>query len=421
MDAPLLDNKGFRGLWLSQVALALGDAMMQMGLLEFFRIHGYSERTETAKMFFAVALPGMLLGPLAIAYLDRWQRRRVLIASDAARAVIVALIALWVLPVQAGRLVSRNLFAVYLLIFVIGSITTFYYPARYALIPNLVFNEQLIPANTLFTTSLAIAGVSGRAIGGFVAERFGVEWAILSNTVAYLVATVLVWHIQMNPHATTGSGDTDRSGGWGDLETGLVYIWQHPTALSLALLSAVFAFLAGVFAVEIVGYTMETLGLRTGGFGYLLTTAGAGAAVGVLMVKRGKRWTKATWLPFAQLLLVSGVLILMGLTARVWITVLLLFVLGAIAATVLIPIDAKLQEEVDDKRRGAVFATRGMLTSGTMVVAFWLQFGTKLFQRTPAPHILLWLGFGSIAAAALTVVMLQPGRHNVGRAKCDGK
>jgi MFS family permease len=413
--ASLLDNKGFRGLWISQIVLALGDAMMQMGLLEFFRVHGYSERTETAKMFFAVALPGLLLGPLAIAYLDRWQRRHVLIASDASRAVIVALIALWVLPVQSGRVVPPNLFAVYVLIFVIGSITTFYYPARYALIPNLVFNKQLIPANTLFTTSLAIAGVSGRAVGGFVAERFGVEWAILSNTVAYLVATVLVWRIQMDPHATTGTGDSARSGGWGDLKTGLAYIWEHPTALTLAALSAVFAFLGGVFAVEIVGYTMETLGLRTGGLGYLLIAAGAGAAVGVGLVGRGKPWARAAWLPFVQLLLVGAVLILMGLTARVWITVLLLFVLGAIAATILIPIDAKLQEEVDDKRRGAVFAARGMLTSATMIAAFWLQFGTKLFQRTPAPQIMLWLGIGSIAAAALAAVTLRTGRRSADR------
>jgi len=316
------------------------------------------------------------------------------------------------LPVLMGRVPFRNLFAVYALILLIGSITTFYYPARYALIPNLVGNERLIQANTLFTTSLAIAGVGGRAIGGFVAERIGVEWAILSNAVAYVVATVLVWRIQMDPHATTGGPDSKEPGGWGDLKTGLVYIWQHHSALSLALLSAVFAFLAGVFAVEIVGYTMETLGLRTGGFGYLLVAAGAGAALGIGLVGRGKPWTKASWLPFVQLLLVGAVLILMGLTARVWIAVVLLFVLGAIAATILIPIDAKLQEEVDDKRRGAVFAARGMLTSATMIVAFWLQFGTKLFQRTPAPQIMLWLGFGSIAAAVLTLATLQLGRHN---------
>jgi MFS transporter, DHA3 family, macrolide efflux protein len=407
----LLDNTGFRRLWISQIALALGDAVMQMGLLEYFRAHGYDERTETAKMFFAVALPGLLLGPLAIAYVGRWQRRHVLIASDASRAVIVAIIAAWLLPVVLGRVAFRNLFAVYILILVIGSITTFYYPARYALIPNLVGNERLIQANTLFTTSLAIAGVGGRAIGGFVAERIGVEWAIVSNAVAYVVATALVWRIEMDPHATTGGSDAKESGGWADLKTGLVYIWEHHSALSLAMLSAVFAFLAGVFAVEIVGYTKDTLGLRTGGFGYLLVAAGAGAAVGIAMVGQGKPWTKATWLPFVQLLLVGAVIILMGLTARVWITVLLLFVLGAIAATILIPIDAKLQEEVDDKQRGAVFAARGMLTSATMIVAFWLQFGTKLFQQTPAPQIMLWLGFGSIAAAVLTLLTMQPGRH----------
>ena len=185
-----------------------------------------------------------------------------------------------------------------------------------------------------------------------MAERIGVEWAIISNAVAYIVATVLVWRIQMDPHATTGGADSKEPGGWGDLKTGLVYLWQHHSALSLSLLSAVFAFLAGVFAVEIVGYTMETLGLRTGGFGYLLVAAGAGAALGIGLVGRGKSWTKAAWLPFVQLLLVGAVLILMGLTARVWITVLLLFVLGAIAATILIPIDAKLQEEVRRQTAG---------------------------------------------------------------------
>ena len=411
MAASLLDNSGFRRLWVSQIALAIGDAIMQMGLLEYFRAHGYSERTETAKMFFAVALPGMLLGPLAIAYVDRWQRRHVLIASDASRAVIVGVIAAWLLPVVLGHVAFRNLFAVYVLILIIGSITTFYYPARYALMPNLVGNEQLIAANTLFTTSLAIAGVSGRAIGGFVAERIGVEWAILTNAVAYVIATILVWRIEMNPHATTGGPDARESGGWADLKTGLVYIWQHHNALSLSLLSAVFAFLAGAVAVEIVGYTMDTLGLRTGGLGYLLVAAGAGAALGIALVGRGKPWTKANWLPFVQLLLVGGVLILMGLTARVWITVLLLFVLGAIAATILIPIDAKLQEQVDDVRRGAVFAARGMLTSATMIVAFWLQFGSQLFKQTPAPQIMLWLGFGSIAAAILSLATLRGGKR----------
>lgn len=403
----LLKNVGFRRLWTSQVILALGDAVMQMGLLEFFRVHGYKVRSESAKLFFAVALPGALLGPLVIAYLDRWQRRHVLVVSDASRALIVGLIAAWLVPAQMGHVGTRDLFAVYTLIFGIGAITTFYYPARYALIPNLVGKEHLIQANTLFTTTLAISGVGGRAVGGFVAEKFGVECAVLTNTLAYLVAALLVWRIEMRPHATTGDTVASKSGGWYEFKTGLVYLWEHPTALSLAVLSAVFAFLAAVFVVAIIGYAMETLGLRTGGLGYLLAAAGVGAALGVGLVGRGKSWTRSTWLPFAQLVLVGVVFSLMGLTTNVWMAAVLLVLLGAVGATVLIPIDAKLQEEVDDKRRGAVFAARGMLTSATMIVAFWLQFGTEFFQSTPAPRIFLWLGAGSIVAAVLTVVTLQ--------------
>ena len=413
----LLNNIGFRKLWISQIVLALGDAVMQMGLLEFFRIHGYNVRAESAKLLFAVALPGALLGPLAIAYLDRWQRRHVLVVSDASRALIVGIIAAWLLPVLAGNVHSHDLLAVYGLVFVIGAITTFYYPARYALIPNLIGNDQLIPANTLFATSLAISAVGGRAIGGFVAEKFGVEPAMLTNMAAYMLAAALVWQIEMDPHATTGDTASPMSGGWSELKTGLAYLWKHHSALSLAVLSAVFAFLGGVFVIAIVGYSMETLGLRTGGFGYLLAAAGAGAALGIGLVGRGQPWTKSTWLPFVQLIFLGIILTLMGLTANVWIAALLLFVLGAIAATVLIPIDAKLQEEVDDIRRGAVFAARGMLTSATMIVAFWLQFGTEFFKRTPAPTVLLWLGAGSIVAAVLTVATLRPRRARAAQAQ----
>ena len=63
----VLQNKNFRRLWLAAVALGLGDALMRMGLIEFFRANDYDVGTETAKILFAVALPGLLLGPLAIA------------------------------------------------------------------------------------------------------------------------------------------------------------------------------------------------------------------------------------------------------------------------------------------------------------------------------------------------------------------
>jgi DHA3 family macrolide efflux protein-like MFS transporter len=403
----LLANPGFRRLWFSQVGLALGDAVMQMGLLEFFRAHGYAVRTEAAKLFFAVSLPGLVLGPLAVAYLGRWQRRTVMMVGDALRALIVVAIALWLLPVLTGRLEARGLMMVYGLVFLIGAITTFYFPARYALLPNLVALEQLVPANTLFTVSLAVAQVGGRALGGFVAERLGVPWALLANALAYVVSIALIWGIRMKPHATTRDEWGVPKRGWSELRAGLVYLWGHPTAIPLVLIAAVFAFLLGVFIVTIVGYAVETLRLGTAGMGYLFAPAGAGAAVGLAIIGRGKPWSRSMWLPFAQLIAVGVLLGLLSRTTSVWLAAALLAGLGAVGATVMIPIDAQLQAQVEDEWRGAVFAARGMMTAAAMITGVSLQIWTPLLQRTPAPTILLWLGVGAVVVSVLALLLAR--------------
>ena len=413
----VIQNAGFRKLWIAGVVLGLGDAVFQMGLLEFFHAKGYTVRVETAKLFLAVSLPGFVFGPLVIAYLDRWQRRHVLMLGDALRALVVVLIAVWLLPVLTGRLEARGLLFVYSLVFVIGVVTTFYFPARYALIPNLVPSDDLITANTLFTVSLAAAQVGGRAVGGFVAEQCGVQWALLGNALAYVASVGLVWGIQMQPHATTGGpraaeadGGPGRRGGLADLRDGLWYLWRHPTAIPLVAVTGAFAFLLGVFIVEIVGYAMETLHLGTGGLGYLIAPAGLGAGVGIVVMARGKAWTRAAWLPFVQLMIVGVLLVALSGTTNVWLAGGLLTLLGCVGATVMIPIDAALQDEVEDQRRGAVFAARGMLTSATMMVAFALPIWSPLFRRTPAPTILMWLGIGAAVAAALTYAALRSRR-----------
>ncbi len=401
----LWGNVNFRRLWLSQIALALGDAFMQMGFLELFSAHGYDPRVETAKMFFAVSLPGLVLGPVAMMYLDRWQRRTVLMVSDVVRAGIVAGIIVWLLPLLAGHVDQRNLLLAYLGIGLIGVVAAFYLPARSALLPNLVAPENLVKANTLFATSVAIATVGGRALGGLVAETAGVTWAVAANGFAYVASVSLLWRIQMNPHATTGAATSMKTGGWTEFKTGLAYLWKHPTAMPLVLLSAVFAFLLGLLAVVFIGYARDTLGLRTGGIGYLVAAAGIGAGVGICLLSKSAK--QSDWLPFAQLLLAAGALIALSYITSVWLAALVVVVLGGVAATVVIYIDARLQAQVEDVRRGAVFAARGMLTSLTMVVAFWLQFGTTLLKRTPAPLVLFWLGVG---AAGIAVLMLTLSR-----------
>jgi MFS family permease len=413
----VLKHPGFRRLWMAAVLLGLGDALMRMGLIEFFRANQFDVKTETAKMAFAVALPGLLLGPLAIAYLDRWQRRSVLMVSDALRALTVVIIAAWLLPVVTGRMESRGLMAVYAMIFLNGAISTFYLPARAAMLPNLLTREQFIQANTLLTATVAVANVGGSGVGGFVAEKMGVEWAVTANVLAYLASVGLIWAIRMDPHPTTTGEYAHPEGGWGELKTGLTYLWEHKTALPLVLLTAVFAFVGSVLFVAFTGFATDLppygLGLGTGGLGYLVVAGGVGGGLGMVAIGRARQWTRSLWLPFLELTMVGALLMLLSRMTNAWLAGAVMAGLGAIAAPLMIPIDSKLQEQVDEKRRGAVFATRGMLTSATMCVAFWMQFGTAFFRKTPCPTILWWLGIGTVAAVALTalIVSFRQGRN----------
>src|SRR6266404_2106469 len=408
--------KNARFLWLlsSQIALTLGDGLMRMGLVEVLREHQhFDKRVEIAKLSFAVAVPGLVFGPLVMVVLDRWQRRSVLIVSDVIRGVVVLAIAFWLLPLLSGQVENRGLQLVYWMTGVLGIIATFYLAARSALLPNLVATEDLVHANTIFGITLALATVGGITLGGLIAEKVGVLTTVLANVAMCLVSAGFLWNIRMAPHATTATQYPGTRNGWTELRIGLEYLWTHPTATPLVLLNGVFMFIVGILAVVFVGYAMDTLRLSTSQVGYLALAGGAGAAIGIGSLSTEHRWTKSTWFPVAHLVIMAGALIMLALTVRIWVASIGIIVLGGVIATMLIYFDARLQAQVEDARRGAVFAARGMLTSATMIVAFWLQFGTDLFRRTSAPTIFFWLGVGSMVVAVLAGVMVQTRKQPV--------
>jgi hypothetical protein len=131
----------------------------------------------------------------------------------------------------------------------------------------------------------------------------------------------------------------------------------------------------------------------------------------MIAIGRAKRWTRAIWLPFVQLTMVGALLVMLSRTTNPWLAAVVLIALGAVAAPLMIPIDSKLQEQVDEKRRGAVFATRGMLTSATMCVALGLQIWSSVLRQAPSPTIFLWLGYGTVAAALTVFTVRRTGKR----------
>jgi predicted MFS family arabinose efflux permease len=288
----------------------------------------------------------------------------------------------------------------YGLVLLSGVLATYYLPMRYAMLPTLVPANQLVQANTILTTSLAVLAVGGMPLGGWLAWRTGPMFAIGLNALAYAVSIMLLRRIKM-PTATEAKPVGD------NLREGINYIRSHPTVIPFMLIAAAFAFLAGILIVTIIGYAQQTLHLTTIGLGWLGGVAGIGAALGILLIGRAKAWTRSIWLPPVQLVAGGVAIWMLSQVQNPWLAAPLILLIGAVGATSIIPIDVKLQEQVSEARRGAVFAARGMFTSATMLVAFWMKFGTSVLRTTPPPTVLMWCGAGAVLVAAGTAWVLR--------------
>lgn len=165
----LLRNRDFRLLWIGQSISNFGDSMTNLALLLLVN-HLTGSTAALATMAIVLALPTLTFGLLAGVYVDRWDRRQVMIVSDLLRGALV----LGFVFVDS----PEKIWFLYLIGFVQASIGTFFNPARSALIPNLLPREGLLTANAFTQTAQIIFGLLGTAAAGALIGMFKIYWPV---------------------------------------------------------------------------------------------------------------------------------------------------------------------------------------------------------------------------------------------------
>ena len=181
----ILRNRGFRDLWLGQVVSQMGDYFAFLAMMVIVSGFATSQEETTlavSGMMIAFTLPRLLFGMLAGVFVDRWDRRRTMLASDLIRAALTLL--------MIPAFLSQSLIAMYVLGFVMSAIGTLFIPAKGALLPRLVSEEQLLAANSLSQTSQMLATLIGPALAGmtFALVGNGNQWiAFVINSCSFLI------------------------------------------------------------------------------------------------------------------------------------------------------------------------------------------------------------------------------------------
>jgi MFS family permease len=255
---------GYRLVFLAALASGIGTWLAFVAL-----VLDVTERTEDARwvsaLLVAEFLPVVVIGLLAGPLVDRLPRRKILIASDLARAIVFLL-----LPFAPGVL------AIVLLALAAGVFTSLFRPALYAGLPNLVPDEDLPQANSLLQTAENLTWAVGAVAGGALVAVSGPDAAYIVNVVSFLVSALLFLRVRESLEETHAA----RRGHLRDLADGLrLVVSSRPLLTVLIAWSIVMLSNA---AVNVAQVFLATRVFDAGdlGYGILVATEAAGLVIG---------------------------------------------------------------------------------------------------------------------------------------------
>ena len=179
----LLRRRDFGLLWAGGLISETGDWFLLVGLpVWVFQLTGSS--LVTATVFLVGLLPSLVVGPVAGVLVDRWDRRRTLVAVGLAQAAFL-------LPLLAvdGR---DRLWVIYVVMAVEAALGQLNDPARNALVPSLVPGGDLVGANALIALTSNLARLTGSPLGGVLVDLAGLPGLVVGDAVSFLVGAGLL-------------------------------------------------------------------------------------------------------------------------------------------------------------------------------------------------------------------------------------
>ena len=283
----VLENRSFLYLWLAQALSQTAlNALLYVLLIRVQEETGSS--TAVGVLILSFIVPSVVMGVVAGVFVDRAQKKAVLLIANLLRALIVA-----------AFLVTANSFWLVLLLNLAFSVVSqFFAPAELAAIPAVVSKPLLLVANGLFNLTLNGAQLMGFVILGPLLTKglsgnavFGVISAI------YMVCVVLVWMMQLEEPEVHRNGVDLRVSWIRAIITELREGWRllaHDNSVSLSILHLTLVnSLILVIGMLAPGYVNRVLGIRPDDAVYIMAPAGVGMLVGIVLLPRlSRRWTK---------------------------------------------------------------------------------------------------------------------------------
>lgn len=362
-------NRNFRMLWLGQVVSQLGDWFDTIALYTLLLKLTGSGRA-IGLLLVARFLPSFVVGTLAGVIVDRFNRRVIMIVSDVMRALVVL-----------GFLFVRRpeqVWLVYVLTVLQLVFSTFFEPAKTAVIPAIVSGRELVAANTIASATWSVMLTLGAAFGGIVTGWFGTDAAFVIDSLTYVVSALLVAsvHFPRRPARVKSKLTIGKALGITDTLEGVRYVRQRPRVLALMLVKSAWGMGGGILALlAVFGEKIFPVGRSAAtGIGVLYAARGIGTAIGPIAMRRFAGETRRSMQRAIGFSFLVGGFFYMafGAATSFALALLLLMVAHMGGSTLWVNSTVLLQRAVEDNFRGRVFSAELALLTLTMAASNYL-------------------------------------------------
>ena len=401
--ALLKGNANFRNLFLARLISLFGDWFNLLAILALLRAMGQHSAGSFGWILILKMLPSVIVAPIAGVIADRFSRRKVMLIADGIRALIVACMFL--------VLIYPSLTLIYSLVILQSTVSTFFEPARTALLPDVVSKAELTAANALGAAMWSTMLTLGSAIGGVVTALLGWEVALVVDILSYLVSIWFLLRIQEPDWKKPERNDVlDWKSllGIRDMLEGFRYVFRRPRVFTLMFVKFGWA-LAGssTLLLTLMGERVFVIaGLPVISVTILYVSRGMGTGIGPFL---GRSLSKSEPAAMERMIFygyLCGALfyLLLPSIEIFWLSVLCVFIAHLGGAVIWVFSTIRLQQILPTQIRGRVFASENASFTLAIVGSTWLFGWLVDVQKVDVMSLPYVLGGGLSLAAILWLI-----------------
>ena len=281
-------NRNWQFLWWGQAVSLVGDYVFDTTVVLWVAAVIAKDQpwgpAAVGGVLIAASVPMLAVGSFAGVYVDRWNRRRTMLATDLIRAAIIA--AMLVVPALGDRLsVTAQLVLVYAGVFAVSCTSQFFNPARFATIGAVVHPEDQPRAGGLSQATAAMAAIIGPPLAAPLLFSVGVQWALAVNAASFLISYAAVYAIRIGagPEAAHADGEPKRRSFGREYSEGLKFFARNKVLQTIGISVVIVMLGVGALNALDVFFVTENLHADASLLGTLAASFGVGSVVGALL------------------------------------------------------------------------------------------------------------------------------------------